>query len=71
MGHGDGAGGLQGGVDGHLAHQEMVDAGHLAVDGAPRDDPHAPALRDLQDYVVVQDVQGVVQGVHCQVCWPL
>lgn len=58
-------------MDGHLADDEVVDAGHLAVNGAPCDDAHTSALRDLQDDVVVQDVQRVVQRVHCQVCWPL
>lgn len=71
VGHGDGPGRLQGGVHGHPAEQEMVHARHLAVDGAPRHDAHAPALRDLQHDVIVQHVQGIVQGVHGQVCGPL
>lgn len=44
-------------MDGHLADDEVVDARHLAVDGAPRNNSHTPVLRDLQDNVVVQDIQ--------------
>lgn len=47
-------------MDGHLADDEVVDAWHLAVNGAPCNDAHTPVLRDLQDDVVVQDVQRVV-----------
>lgn len=44
VGHGDGLGCLQGGVDGCLADQVVVDPRDLAVDGPARHDPHLAAL---------------------------
>lgn len=44
---GDGLGRLQGGADRRPAHQVVVDAGHLAVDGPARHDAHLQALRHL------------------------
>lgn len=26
---------------------------------------------DAQDHIVFQYIEGVIHGVHCQVCWPL
>ncbi|CAB1353027.1 unnamed protein product, partial [Coregonus sp. 'balchen'] len=70
VGDGDGRGALQGRVDGQLA-QGVVYARNLAVHGPPSDDVDLVVLCDAEDHVVLQHVQGVVCGVHCQVCGPL
>ena len=44
VGQGDGLGRLQGGPHGRPAHQVVVDARHLAVDGTSRHDADVEAL---------------------------
>lgn len=50
-------------MDGHLAQQEVVDAGDLAVHGPPGDNAHLVVFGDLQDHVVVEDIEGVIHRV--------
>lgn len=47
VGQGDCLGRLQGGADRRPAHQVVVDAGHLAVDGPARHNANLQALRHL------------------------
>lgn len=69
--HGDGLGGLQGGMYGRLAQQEVIQTRDLAVDRTTGHDSNLQGLGDLQDDVVVQDVEGVVHGVDGQIRRPL
>lgn len=58
-------------MDGHFAHDKMVNPRHLAVNGPACDDTDLMVFGDLEDHVVVQNVKGVVQGTNSQVCRPL